>query len=121
MKYEHNFYRTKDGSLDIQFLFLDLGNELGWRGYVLNDIDYKAVSDARSDNYIDTHLYLDNGNNRYIDANKDYPYICFTKTIKNLDSMHALAELWSEITAYYIKYGGKFEAIEEKLRKEGLL
>ena len=121
MKYEHNFYRTRDGSLDIEFLFLDLGNELGWRGYVLNDIDYKAVSQTRSDNYTDTHLYLDSGTNRYVDPDKDYPYICWTKKITSLETMHTLAEMWSEITAYYIKHGGSFEIIERQLRKEGIL
>lgn len=121
MKYEHNFYRTKDGSLDIEFLFLDLGKELGWRGYVLSDINYKAVSSSRSDNYTDTHLYLDNGTNRYIDAEKDYPYICWTQTIHNLDTMHRLAEIFSEITAYYIKHGGSFESIQKKLEKEGII
>lgn len=95
MQYEHIFYRTRDGSLDIEFLFLDLGEELGWRGYVLNDIDYKTVCASRSDNYMDTHLFLNNGTNRYIDAEKDYPYICWTKVIHDLETMHTLARMWS--------------------------
>lgn len=44
MRYEHVYYRTKDKSLDIEFLMLDLGKPLGWRAYVMSDIDYKRVS-----------------------------------------------------------------------------
>lgn len=121
MKYEHNFYTTRDRSLNIEFLFLHLGDELGWRGYVLNKINYKAVSPLRSNHYTDTHLYIDDGFNRYIDAHKDYPYICWTKPIHSLETMHTLAEMWAEITAYYIKHGGNFETIEKTLRREGVL
>ena len=53
MKYEHNFYITKDKLLDIEFLFLDLDPDIGWRGYVLNEIDYKKFSADRSDIYTD--------------------------------------------------------------------
>lgn len=121
MKYEHNFYITKDKLLDIEFLFLDLGGSIGWRGYVLSDINYKQFSQNRSDKYTDTHLYIDENQHRYIDANKDYPYICWTKKIEDLDTMHELAIMWSEITAYYIRYGGTFESIQKKLEKDGVI
>ena len=121
MRYEHIFYKTKDNLLDIEFLFLDLGPERGWRGYVLNEINYKKFSQSRSDNYIDTHLYLDNNTNRYIDENKDYPYICWTKPIHDLETMHELAAMWAEITAYYIRYGGDFLTIQKKLEREGVI
>lgn len=121
MKYEHNFYKTSDGLLDIEFLFLDLGNKLGWRGYVLNAIDYKQFDPTRSDIYTDTHLYIDENKNRYIDNNKDYPYICWTKIIHNLDAMRDLAVMWSEITAYYIRYGGSFESIQNLLEERGVI
>lgn len=120
MKYEHNFYKTSDGLLDIEFLFLDLGAELGWRGYVLSQINYKQLSQGRSDIYTDTHLYIDESR-RYIDADKDYPYICWTKPVHNLDTMHELAVMWSEITAYYIRHGGKFEDIQKKLEAKGVI
>lgn len=121
MKYEHNFYITKDKLLDIEFLFLDLGPDIGWRGYVLNEIDYKKFSADRSDIYTDTHLYIDENKHRYIDKNKDYPYICWTKTIHDLKAMRELAVMWSEITAHYIRYGGKFEDIEKKLEEAGVI
>ena len=121
MKYEHNFYKTSDGLLDIEFLFLDLGQKLGWRGYVLSNINYKQLSANRSDIYTDTHLYIDENQHRYIDANKDYPYICWTEPIYDLDTMHKLAVWWSEITAYYIRYGGRFEDIQAKLMNRGVI
>ncbi len=121
MKYEHNFYITKDKLLDIEFLFIDLGENIGWRGYVLTDINYKQFSQERSDIYTDTHLYIDENKHRYIDENKDYPYICWTKPIHDLNTMRQLAVMWSEITAYYIRYGGTFEDIESKLEEDGVL
>lgn len=120
MKYEHNFYCTKDLLLDVEFLFIDLGQEIGWRAYVLSDINYKQFSDQRSDEYTDTHLYID-ASRRYIDADKDYPYICWTKPIHSLESMHELAQMWSEITAYYIRHGGRFADIQRVLSDKGVI
>lgn len=121
MKYEHNFYKTSDGLLDIEFLFLDLGQELGWRGYVLNNINYKQFSNERSDLYTDTHLYIDENRHRYIDKDKDYPYICWTDTIYDIETMHKLAVRWSEITAYYIRNGGTFPEIQKLLLERGVV
>ena len=44
MRYENNFYRTSDGLLDVEFLFVDLGGSNGWRAYILTDINYKQFS-----------------------------------------------------------------------------
>lgn len=121
MKYEHNYYKTSDSLLDIEFLFLDLGPPIGWRGYVLSSIDYKQFSTDRSDIYTDTHLYIDENMHRYIDANKDYPYICWTKPIHDLETMHELAVMWSEITAYYIRHGGNFASIQKLLKERGVI
>lgn len=120
MKYEHNFYRTRDRLLDIEFLFLNLGREIGWRAYVLTDINYKLFSQERSDAHTDTHLYIDE-TRRFIDENKDYPYICWTKPIFDLDTMRDLAQMWSEITAYYIRYGGSFSDIQRVLSEQGVI
>lgn len=120
MKYEHNFYCTRDRLLDIEFLFLDLGQGIGWRAYILSHINYKQFSQERSDAHTDTHLYIDESR-RYIDADKDYPYICWTKPIYSLDTMHELAQMWSEITAYYIRYGGRFEDIQHILSEGGVI
>ena len=120
MKYEHNFYCTRDQLLDIEFLFLDFGQGIGWRAYVLSNINYKQFSFERSDAHKDTHLYIDESR-RYIDADKDYPYICWTKPIYSLDTMHELAQMWSEITAYYIRYGGSFETIQHILSEGGVI
>ena len=121
MKYERAFYLTKDKQLDIEFMFIDLGPIVGWRGYVLSDINYKMFSKYRSDEYTDTHLFLDVNMNRYIDPNKDYPYICWTKPIHDLGTMKELAAMWAEITAYYIKYGGSFTNIQKILEDKGVI
>lgn len=121
MKYEHNYYKTSDGLLDIEFLFLNLGADIGWRAYVLSNINYKIFSKTRSDNYKDTHLYIETNKHRYIDKRKDYPYICWTKKIFDLENMHKLARKWSEITSYYIRFGGNFPEIEKTLEKRGVI
>ena len=121
MRYEHNFYTTSDKLLDIEFLFLDLGKEIGWRAYVLSDIDYKSYSSDRSDIYTDTHLYIDTNKHRYIDKSKDYPYICWTQPIHELGTLRELAKRWSEITAYYIKFGGSFPTIQKLLTERGVI
>lgn len=120
MKYENNFYITSDRLLDIEFLFLDCGEKLGWRAYVLTDINYKMISSERSDLYTDTHLYIDKSR-RYIDGEKDYPYICWTEPIYDLETIRKLAQIWSEITAYYIKFGGLFPEIQKKLSDAGVI
>lgn len=121
MRYEHNFYKTSDGLLDIEFLFLNLGQTIGWRAYVLSHINYKMFSASRSDVYTDTHLYIDANKHRYIDKGKDYPYICWTKPIHSLETMRALAKMWSEITAYYIRFGGSFPNIQKQLKERGVI
>lgn len=121
MKYERAFYLTKDKQLDIEFMFIDLGSEIGWRGYVLSEIDYKKYSKNRSDDYTDTHLFLDVNMHRYIDPDRDYPYICWTKPIHDLDTMKELAAMWAEITSYYIMHGGNFPYIQKILEIKGVI
>ena len=121
MKFEHAFYKTKDGSLDIEFMLIDLGDDLGWRAYVMTEINYKQHSRFRSNNYTDTHLYLDNNQHRYIDKTKDFPYVCRVDPIYDIEVMRDVAAAWCEITAYYIKHGGDFASIQRLLQKEGVI
>ena len=118
MNYEHIFYTTSDGLLDVEFFFLDLGEELGWRAYVLSDINYKRFSSTRSDAYEDTHLFIESDRNRYINPNRDYPYVCWTTVIRDLDTMKTVASTWAEITSYYISHGGTFESIQKIITKK---
>lgn len=106
--------------MDIEFFMLDLGWPLGWRAYVLTDIDYKRFSAQRSDHYEYTHLYLENGTHRYIDKTRDWPYVCRQEPIYDLEVMRRVAGAWAEITAYYIKHGGSFKDIQIKLQQEGV-
>ena len=121
MKYEHIYYLTKDKSLDIEFLFLDLGPSIGWRAYILSDINYKRVSRLRSDSGGTVHRLKEIAGHRYVNSNRDYYYICWTKPIYSLESIRKLAQMWSEITAYYIKYGGTFDTIQPLLKARGII
>lgn len=120
MRHENIHYETRSG-LGIDFLLIDLGETLGWRAYILSDIDYWMVSKERSDSFTDTHVYVEVNRHRFIDPNKDYPYICWTKPIHSLETMHELVTMWAEITDYYIYHGGTFETIQEHLEESGVL
>ena len=134
MKYEHNFYRTLDGTLDIEFLFVDTGPADGWRAYILTDINYKSVSEYRSGSCVDIHKLVEKNDTRlqkirrFIQSTRDnysqdepVYYICWTETVDNLDKMRNIAKAWSEITAYYIQHGGSFEKIQGILQSRGII
>lgn len=121
MRYENNWYTTTDRSLEIEFLLLEISPSVGWRAYILSDIDYNRVSGERSSLCADTHRLYESDNQRYIDPDVSYPYVCWTQTIRSLDTMRTIAAVWSEITAYYIKHGGSFSAIQKKLADEGVI
>jgi hypothetical protein len=87
MRYEHAYYLTKDRSLEVEFLLLHLGAARGWRAYILSDINYKRVSPTRSTAIYDVHRLTETRGERYIDAAKAYPYVCWNQTIHDLDTM----------------------------------
>lgn len=117
MRYEHAWYLTKDKSLNVEFLFLNLGEQSGWRAYILSGVDYKT----RSDSCLITHRLYEGRNERYIDESVAYPYICWSQTVHDLETLKNIAAVWSEITAYYILHGGEFEKIQARLAAEGVI
>lgn len=133
-QFENNFYRTSDGLLDIEFLFVNLGGSSGWRAYILTDINYHMFSNSRSTNCTDIHR-LTEGNNELQRkvrnfmqntragsySNRTIYYICWSKTIHNLDDIRAVAKTWSEITAHYIRHGGSFGTIQPTLKSRGII
>jgi len=134
MQYENNFYRTSDGLLDVEFLFVDLGEASGWRAYILTDINYKMFSKLRSTDCSIIHrLTESNGDmkrkiNNFIQTtrqtsniNRTIHYICWSKAIHNLPDMREVAKTWSEITAYYIRNGGSFGSIQPILKQRGII
>ena len=128
MQYENNFYKTSDGLLDIEFLFVDLGGSTGWRAYILTDINYKMFSKLRSQDctiihrLIESNLEMKRAVNNFIrmtrqtgSSDRTIRYICWSKAINNLPDMREVAKTWSEITAYYIRNGGTFTSIQPPL------
>lgn len=132
MRYEFNIYRTFDKFLDIKFLFVELAPE-DWRAYILTDINYQRVSQERSDSITDIHRLTEHDESmktkifNFIRSNnisynkQSINYICWSSTIKSLDSMREVAKTWSEITSYYIQHGGSFENIQPRLKARGLI
>lgn len=134
MFYENNFYRTSDGSLDVEFLFVNLGRPIGWRAYILTDINYKIFSRLRSDNCTIVHRLTENNNemirkiNNFVQMSRqtnsylnNIRYICWSKAIYDLSDMREVAKTWSEITAYYIRNGGSFGSIQPVLKQRGVI
>lgn len=134
MQYENNFYKTSDGLLDIEFLFVDLGGSTGWRAYILTDINYKMFSRLRSQDCTIVHRLTESNSdmkravNNFIrmtrqtgNSDKTIRYICWSQAIHDLSDMREVAKTWSEITAYYIRNGGTFTSIQPKLKKAGVI
>lgn len=134
MQYDNNFYRTSDGLLDVEFLFVDLGASNGWRAYILTDINYKMFSVTRSTDCSIIHRLTegDSDMKRKIinfmqmtrqmnNADRTIYYICWSNHIHNLSDMREVAKTWSEITAYYIRNGGSFSSIQPKLKRRGVI
>lgn len=134
MQYENIFYRTSDGLLDVEFLFVDLGGTTRWRAYILTDINYQMFSGSRSTACTTIHRLTESDNdmkrkiNNFIQMtrqtyNADRPiyYICWSNPIHDLSDMREVAKTWSEITAYYIRNGGSFDSIQPKLKRRGVI
>ena len=99
-------YRTSDGRVMIEFLFANRGPALGWRIYIVTDIDYG--SRLASDH--DTHSHR-------IESDT-YKTISWIGKISTLDQAKAVAALWADATSEYIFCGGKgvsFDMITQKL------
>ena len=121
MKYEHVFYTTKYDNLRIEFLFLRISPALGWRAYILTDIDYKRIDPARSTDWHFTHRFFEADDQRYIDRQRSYPFVCWTTVVRDLKSMKNVAAVWAELTAYYIRNGGTFAENQPRLAAQGII
>lgn len=121
MKYEHAFYTTKYDNFQIEFLFLHVSQEIGWRAYILTDINYKRCSRLRSTDWHFTHMFFEADDQRYIDKRRSYPFVCWTSVIQDLDTVRNVAAVWAELTAYYIRNGGTFPENQPKLAELGII
>lgn len=95
-------YMTKDGRLNLQFEFHEVSHG-DWRIYILSDIDYRSRSSTSND----AHWLMD--------SSRGCRYICWNQTLHSLADAKNVAQVWSEVTAYYIRRGGNFPAIAQKL------
>lgn len=106
MDYERLDYTTGDRSLCVDFVFMDCGPVIGWRIYIISRIDYGS-RDASS-----------HASHRLHAPRETYPYICWAGRISTLEEAKAIASLWSDATALYIRNGGSFDEIVRNLLKE---
>ncbi len=141
MEYFNNLYRTKGGNLVVEFLLVKISEEIGWRAYILSPINYAQYAANRSTGGHQTHRLVESGDEmkrkiktfmqynppfrscpRRIDPENDVlNYICWTGRVQSLESIKLLASTWSEITAYYIRFGGSFEVIQPVLKRLGVI
>ena len=129
MRYEHNYYRTSDGSQDIEFLFVEI-EPSNWRIYIISRINYGTRETGATSihrlvegnnalkNKINNYF---NGNANSLRVNSTLYYICWSARIQTLESARNVAKAWSEITAYYIKNGGSFPSIQKILSDKNII
>lgn len=106
MNYKRLIYKTLDGSMNIEFVFMDCGERIGWRVYIISDIEY-GEQDASGPATHRNHFPGDT-----------YKCICWTRKINTLDEAKTIAALWSDVTSCYIKNGGSFDSIASSLIKK---
>ena len=133
MQYINRWYRSKDRTLEVEFLFVELDETRGWRAYILSHINYGMRSSAQTD----VHRLTENDSymcgvvnnfkrnnpplNYMLIRDSSIDYVCWTATVDSLDQMMSIASVWTDITAYYIRYGGSFPEIQRKLSREGVI
>ena len=100
MTYERLEYTTGDQSLRVDFVFMYLGLIKGWRIYIINDIDYTRHGHRDTSGHA-THR------NHF--SNDTYNSICWDGKISKIEKAKAVASLWADATALYIKFGGRFD------------
>ena len=103
MNYQRVTYTTMDRSLEMDFVFMDGGQSIGWRIYIINRVDYKG----RNTSFHATHRLHASG--------ETYDYICWSGRIATLEDAKKIASLWADTTALYIRNGGSFDAIAKQL------
>ena len=132
MRYEFNTYRTSDKFLDIKFLFVET-TPSNWRAYILTEINYQSVERERSELITIIHRLTESNTDmrtrvlNFIRENEipynrqTINYICWSSTVRSLESMREVAKTWSEITSYYIQHGGTFDTIQPLLKSRGII
>ncbi len=109
MYYQRLNYQTCEPSILMDFVFMEVGGEYGWRIYIINNIDYGHMdTDGHS-----THRNHFNGDT--------YKSICWRGRINTLDDAKAIAALWADTTAIYASQGRRgrsFDQIAAQLIKE---
>jgi len=85
------------------FVFMDCGEAIGWRIYIINNIDYKG----RSTSAHATHRLHASG--------ETYKYICWAGRIATLEQAKTIASLWADATTLYIRTGESFDKIAKRL------
>lgn len=104
--YERLYYRSSDGSMYFDFVFWHLSQASGWRIYIINDINYGTRPDGSSS----AHWLKD--------PRDTYRYICWDGMIATFNQAKAVAALWADTTAIYIRSeNDSFNSIADKLRK----
>lgn len=137
MNYYNDYYITRDKKLAVEFLFVDLGYDKGWRAYILSDINYQRRSSLRSDAQTDVHRLTEQDDRMICRVNEfkrnnapfsplltrtnSVEYICWTKPMYDREQLMSVASVWADITSYYIENGGTFEQIHALFTRKGYI
>ena len=103
------FYQTSDDAMLMEFYFVDYGENIGWRVYIISDIDYMGRDESA------------HGTHRNHFDGEFYKCICWQYRIDTLDDAMAIASLWADVTSIYIRLGRSglgFDEIVKRLLKK---
>jgi hypothetical protein len=100
------YYRTSDGSMTIDFVFMDCGPEIGWRAYIIDGIDYGG----RNTSGHATHRNHFRGDT--------YPCVCWSDRVDTFEEMKTIVALWGDVTARYTAGNESFDEIAKRLLTE---
>jgi hypothetical protein len=96
-------YMTCDNSMRFDFVFMDCGPSIGWRVYIINNIDYRG----RNTSAHATHRLHASG--------ETYKYICWLGRINTLEEAKKIVGVWGDVTAIRIRTGEDFDEIVKRI------
>jgi len=97
MEFQRLDYFTGDRSMQFDFVFMHCDD--GWRAYIINEIDYGYKDDSGQA----THRNHFPGDT--------YKHICWNTRLNTLDEAKAVASAWADITALYLRTNLSFDEL----------
>lgn len=103
MDYKRIYYITTYAKMKMDFVFMDCGEEIGWRVYIINDINYNGK---------DAGCHATHRNHFQGDT---YHCVCWSDRINTFEEAKSIASLWADATDLYTRFPDSFDFIAESI------